>query len=250
MEIVGHGGAGDFYPGNSLQSLRKAMEFGVDRIEIDIQMAADGTLVLCHDDELAIEGTRRPVQKLPLDTIREALDEMLTLDEAIELTRSSAPLMIDMKARGYERAIAGAIRRHEIASETIVSSTWALSLRKVRALAPGVRIGLSTGHISTVVRRNALVSISSTLLSIVTPPPAILVARAIGADALMLNYRICSGAFVRAAHTAGLLVYPWTVNHPRFIRAQIERQVDGIISNRPDLVAEQLEAIKWPEHVR
>jgi glycerophosphoryl diester phosphodiesterase len=47
---------------------------------------------------------------------------------------------------------------------------------------------------------------------------------------------------VKAAHSADLLVYPWTVNHPRFIRKLIERRVDGIISNRPDLVAEQLEA--------
>jgi glycerophosphoryl diester phosphodiesterase len=182
------------------------------------------------------------VRQLALDVIRANLDGLLTLDEAIELTRRSAPLMIDMKSRGCERPIADMIRRHQTAAETFVSSTWALSLREVHGLAPGVRIGLSTGHISTVMRRNLFVSASSAVLSALTPAPAILAARAIGADALMLNYRICSAAFVKAAHSADLLVYPWTVNHPRFIRKLIERRVDGIISNRPDLVAEQLEA--------
>ena len=242
MEVVGHGGAGDFFPGNSKQSIEKALELGVDRIELDVQLAADGELVLCHDDDLEINGRKRPVRELPVGAVRGVLDGLLTLDEAIELTRGKAPLMIDMKSRGYDEPISSAIRRHDIAKDTIVSSTWAVSLRAVREQAPGVRIGLSTGHISTVMRRNALVTISSTLLSVLTPPPAIAVAKAIGADALMLNYRVCSDLFVTLAHRAGLLVYPWTVNHPRWIRDMFERSVDGIISNRPDLVREQLDA--------
>jgi glycerophosphoryl diester phosphodiesterase len=241
MEVIGHGGAGDFFPGNSLQSIEKAIELGVDRIEIDVQLAANGELVLCHDDDVIIDGRKRPVRELSVESVRGALDGLLTLDEAIELTRGKAPLMIDMKARGYDEPISKAIQQHNIASETIVSSTWALSLRAVREQAPGVRIGLSTGHISTVMRRNALVTISSTLLSVVTPPPAIAAAKAIRADALMLNYRVCSDAFVTLAHKAGLLVYPWTVNHPRWIQEMIDRSVDGIISNRPDLVREQLD---------
>ena len=242
MEIVGHGGAGDFFPGNSRSSLLKAVALGVDRIEVDVQIVADGTLVLCHDDDLVIDGRKRSVRHLSLDTVRNALDEMLTLDEAIELTRDAAPLMIDVKDRGYELPIAEAIQRHKIAADTIISSTWALSLREIRNLCPGVRIGLSTGHISTFARRTPIIAVSSAVFSLLTPAPAILAARAIGADALMLNYRICSAAFVTAAHKAGLLVYPWTVNQPRQIRELIERNVDGIISNRPDLVAEQLDA--------
>lgn len=242
LEIVGHGGAADFFPGNSQRSIAKAIELGVDRVEIDVQLSVDGTLVLCHDDELFVDGRKRVIRSLSVADIRSALDGMLTLDEVIELTRGYAPMMIDVKARGYEGAIAKAIRRHGIAKETIVSSTYALSLRAIRHQAPGIRIGLSTGHISTVIPRNLLVSIASAALSVVSPPPTILAAKAIRADALMLHYRICSALFVKAAHRAGLLVYPWTVNHPRYVRDMIDRDVDGIISNRPDLVSEQLGA--------
>lgn len=240
MEIVGHGGAGDFYPGNGLSSLQKAMELGVDRIEVDVQISADGVLVLCHDEDLVICGQNRPVSELPLTAIRDTLDGLLTLDEAIELTGDAAPLMIDMKLNGYESEIAAAIRRHDIADETIVSSTWALSLQAVRERAGGVRLALSTGHMATVIRRELANELFSALLSAGSIAPSIVVAKVIGAEFLSVNHRICSRPFIGAAQKSGLKIYPWTVNHPTRIRQMVERGVDGIISNRPDLVAEQV----------
>lgn len=240
MEVVGHGGAGDFYPGNSRQSVEKALEIGVDRIEIDVQVAAGDQLVLIHDDVAAINGKKVNVRDLTVDDLRGALDGLLTLDEVIELTRDRCRLMVDMKSPGYERLIAEAITRSGIAPQTIVSSTHAWSLREVRQTAPGVSVGLSTGHISTVMRRNALISVTSGVLAAVSPLPIIAAARIIHADHLMLNYRICTPRFVRTAHRFGLSVYAWTVNNPRPIRELIQHGVDGLISNRPDLVLEAL----------
>lgn len=238
MEIVGHGGAGDFYPGNSLQSIEKALEIGVDRVEIDIQRAAGDCLVLVHDDTVSINGQKRRVNRLTVDQLRAALPGLLTLDEAIELTKGTCALMVDMKSPGNEQLVAAALLRAKITDQTIVSSTYALSLSRVRRYAPGVSIGLSTGHISTVMRKNALISLTSGVLAAITPFPLIATAKAIRAEHLMLNFRICSRRFVRAAHRAELSVYAWTVNNPRAIRELMDRDVDGIISNRPDLVLE------------
>ena len=95
-------------------------------------------------------------------------------------------------------------------------------------------------HESTVVRQNKLISITSGVLAGVTPLPLITTANLINADYLMLNYRIATSRFVRAAHRSNLKVYAWTVNNPKPIRRMIERGIDGIISNRPDLVQEAL----------
>lgn len=244
MEVVGHGGAGDFFPGNSRQSIEKALDIGVDRVEIDVQAAAHGQLVLVHNDEIRVDGKSVRVRSLRADHIRETLDGFLTLDEAIELVRGRASLMIDMKSPGYESQVAETVRKFDIAASTIVSSTYAWSLRAVKQRAPGLAIGLSTGHISTVMRRNALVTATSGVLAAISPLPLIAAARLIHADHLMLNYRICTGRFVRRAHRHGLSVYAWTVNQPRAIRRQIEQGVDGIISNRPDLVLESLNAVE------
>ena len=240
MEVVGHGGAGDFYPGNSRRSVEKALELGVDRIEVDVQVAAGDQLVLIHDDVVQFGGKKTRVMRLSVEQLRDSLEGLLTLDEVIDLTRGRCTLMVDMKSHGYEHLVAETLVRAGIADQTIVSSTYALSLRRLRKIAPGVSIGLSTGHISTVMRRNALISVTSGVLAMITPLPIIAAAKFIRADHLMLNYRICSARFVRVAHKCGLSVYAWTVNQPGPIRSLIERGVDGLISNRPDLVIEQL----------
>ena len=240
VEVVGHSGAGDFYPGNSRQSIEKALELGVDRVEIDVQRAGGDQIVLVHNEAVMIDGKRHRVRNLGVDALRNALDGLLTLDEAIELTRGRSRLLVDMKSPGYEELVAAAVNTAGISDQTIVSSTYAWSLRRVKRYAPGVQIGLSTGHISTVMHQNKLISITSGVLAAVTPVPFITTARVIRADHLMLNYRICTPRFITAAHRSGLLVYAWTVNNPKPIRRMIERGVDGVISNRPDLVQEAL----------
>ena len=240
VEVVGHGGAGDFYPGNSRQSIEKALELGVDRIEIDVQRAAGDQLVLVHDDELEIDARKRKVRDMSVDELRAALDGLLTLPEAIELVQRRATLLVDMKGPGNEEQVAQAILAAGIGPSTLVSSTYAWSLRRVKRLAPEVGTGLSTGHISTVVRQNKLVPITSGVLAAITPVPFIAAAKLIHADCLMLNYRICTPRFIRAAHRSDLKVYVWTVNNPKPIRRMIEHGVDGVISNRPDLVQEAL----------
>ncbi|HEX3302479.1 MAG TPA: glycerophosphodiester phosphodiesterase [Thermomicrobiales bacterium] len=240
VEVVGHGGAGDFYPGNSRPSIEKALELGVDRIEFDVQRAAGDQIVLVHDDDIWIDGKRHRIHNLAVNEIRRSLDGLLTLDEAIELTRGKCRLLIDIKSPGYETLVADAINSAGIADQTIVSTTHARTLLRIRQCAPGVQLGLSTGHISTVMRKNKLISVTSGVLAAVTPLPFITTARLIHAENLMLNYRICSPRFVRAAHRSGLRVYAWTVNNPKPIQRLIAQGVDGVISNRPDLVQEAL----------
>jgi len=89
-------------------------------------------------------------------------------------------------------------------------------------------------------RKNKLISVTSGVMAAVTPLPFITTARLIRAENLMLNYRICSPRFIRAAHRSGLRVYAWTVNNPKPIQRMIAHGVDGVISNRPDLVQEAL----------
>src|SRR5215207_7005250 len=138
MEVVGHGGAGDFYPGNSLRSIQKALEIGVDRVEVDVQVAADRELVLVHDDEVQIEGRRKRVKSMTVEQLRYTFEGLLTLNDAIELTRGKASLVVDLKSAGYEAEVAECLNRAGISAETMVASTYAWSLRIVKQRAPGV----------------------------------------------------------------------------------------------------------------
>lgn len=47
--VVGHRGASGYEPENPLRSLRRAIELGVDAVEVDVRMCRDGTLMVIHD---------------------------------------------------------------------------------------------------------------------------------------------------------------------------------------------------------
>lgn len=238
IEVVGHGGAGDFYPGNSRESIEQALKIGVDRIEIDVQLSADGDLVLVHDERLDISGRKTPIDEISTRQLRALLPGFLTLPEAIELIAQRAPLLLDVKLPGYESAIIHAIRNFDLESTTIVSSTHLLVLHRLHRAFPSLRLGLSTGHMATGHRYALTRVVTAKVLQALTPLPLIQAARLARATDVMIQHRVCTPRLVRQAHASGLKVYAWTVDRPRAIRRVQHHGVDGIISNRPDLVWE------------
>jgi len=240
IEVVGHGGAGAYFPGNSRRSIERALEIGVDRIECDVQRTADGVLILGHDEHVVIGGVKLAVRGLPLERVRVGFDDLLTLNDFIELVGGEAALLLDLKAPGYEPEVATAIHRHAIRERTIVSSTYALSLLSLRSLVPGLSTGLSTGHLASGIPIDAVTSFLGACLGWLAPRPLVAVARRIGAGHLMVQHRVCSPQLVKLAHQAGIRVYPWTVDGEERMGELIALGVDGIITNRPDLLKARL----------
>ena len=240
-EVVGHGGAGDFYPSNSRRAIETALRIGVDRIEVDVQRTSDGAIVLVHDERVKLGSRRIPVRSLSLAALHEVLDDLITLEECIALVSDKAGLLIDLKAPHYEREVTAIIGRYGLETSVIVSSTYALSLRRIRRQLPAVAIGLSSGHIASGIRLRPIRAVVSRITRVLLPSPYTTAARAIEAGYLMVHYRVCTERLVESAHEAGIRVYPWTVNSRRLIDRMLARQVDGIISNRPDLVREAID---------
>lgn len=235
IEIVGHGGAGDFYPGNSRESIEKAIELGVDRIEIDVLATGDGDLVLVHDHKITLDrGTRTPVRAMPTNAVRERFDSMLTLDEFFVLVGPTMPLLIDLKQPGYESAIAHALRGQE-RRNTWISTTHARSIRTLRRQLPWVEFGLSSGHMANAVNWPVVGPYALIGIQMLIPLPYVAVARLCGASMLMVNHRACTPFLVRLAHRAGLRVDAWTVNRIAGLERIKAMGVDAITSNRPDL---------------
>src|SRR5262245_30214634 len=125
---IGHKGAAALAPENTLESLGKAIEFGVDMVEFDVVDAPDGALVLAHSRE-----EREP--------------DAATLDEALAFLATHAPpalqLDLDLKERGFECRVVDALRRHGLVERSIACSFFAASLRELRRHEPGLRTGLS-----------------------------------------------------------------------------------------------------------
>ncbi|MEZ4497330.1 MAG: glycerophosphodiester phosphodiesterase family protein [Thermomicrobiales bacterium] len=59
-----------------------------------------------------------------------------------------------------------------------------------------------------------------------------------GASALMINQDLIAPDLVQALHDHGYAVYAWTIDSPARMRKVVAARVDGVISNRPDLVVD------------
>lgn len=241
-EIIGHGGAGHFHPGNSRAALETALALGADRVEFDVQRAGDGALLLVHDDKLHMPGGGyRSIRGMTTAEIAERFPGVLSFDDAIELIDDRARILVDIKAPGYEQELIAAIRRHNLRAESAVSSTYALSLRTIHRACPGIRIGLSTGHLAGGADRHHLRTAIAKGLNTVLPTALLAAARAIRATDVMVQFRVANPRLVRLMHEHGIRVTCWTVDRPWQIARLIALGVDGITSNRPDLVRNLVE---------
>lgn len=241
IEVVGHGGAGAVHPGNSRASIETALTMGVDRIECDVQLAADGALVLVHDDAVPLpDGGKRLVRRATTAELRTLLPGLLTLDDLVEVTMGRAPLLLDVKRAGYEADVVAAIRRHGLAGTASLSSTYLSTLHRLRAAFPTMRLGLSTGHLAGGDPISPWRTVARWGLRLLVPLPLFASLRLVGATEAMLQHRVATVPLVTALHAGQWQVNVWTVDRPEAIRRAIALGVDGIISNRPDLVRDIL----------
>jgi glycerophosphoryl diester phosphodiesterase len=166
----------------------------------------------------------------------------MTLPEAAELIGGRVPFMLDIKGPGFEDDLISAIKKHELAAKSSVSCTHAVVLRRLRREFPEMRLGLSTGHWSsgapTIVGKKVVATIMRPTLLY----PVLAALPASGATEIMVFHRACSRSLVKALHKRGYLVNVWTVDRIRSIRRALDLGSDGIITNRPDLLYEEMTA--------
>ncbi|MCE2447759.1 MAG: hypothetical protein J4F35_05025 [Candidatus Latescibacteria bacterium] len=128
---VAHRGASGNYPENTLIAFQKALEIGVDEIELDIYMTKDDHLIVMHDSTVdrTTDGTGA-IAKLTLAEIK-ALDagsvfgeqfrgeRVPTWEEALDLVQGKVRLNVHLKEGGnpdghYERKVAQALREFQM----------------------------------------------------------------------------------------------------------------------------------------
>jgi glycerophosphoryl diester phosphodiesterase len=240
---VGHKGAAALEPENTLRSLAKAIELGVDLVEFDVLDLLDGTLVLAHSDDLlevshgAVAGS---VRAQSLADLRRAAPELPTLDDALGfLAASERPVgvHVDLKWHGYEEPVVAALRRHGLVERSLVSTVHPSSLRAIARFEPAIARGLTYPYDRRgLSRRKVLVPATLGVLAGLrrSLPFRIgsLLARA-EATAAVLQYRVVTHAAVRRCHALGAPVFAWTVDSPAVLRRLARAGIDGVITNDP-----------------
>lgn len=218
---------------NSAAAFAAAHAAGVEYIETDCQVTADGDVVLFHDRTLErLVGDPRPVIHVPTRELASMFAEhggLLTVAEALEgfpTTRFN----IDVKTDAAVGALGPILADH--AHRVLVASFS--DARRRATVAAVLRTGAEIRPATSAGRRTiaAVRTLSTARL------PTALALQEI--DALQIPerfgaVRVLSPALVRAAHRHGVEVHVWTVNEIPDMQRLIDAGVDGIVSDRSDV---------------
>ncbi|WP_156724114.1 glycerophosphodiester phosphodiesterase [Streptomyces apocyni] len=252
--VVAHRGASAYAPENTIESLDKAADMGFRWAETDVQRTLDGKLVMMHDATLArttnveevfpdrapwrvADFTYAEIARLDagswFDT-RYAGARVPTLKQYLHRVRyNHQKLVLEIKQPalypGIEKNVLAVLRKtgwldwHHVKSKLVVQSFSADSVKKVHAQRPDVKTGF-----------------------LGTPPVADLPEYAKFAHQINSRHTTISADYVAAVQALKgplgkpLEVFTWTIDDAANARRAAGFGVDGIITNKPDVVRDAL----------
>lgn len=229
---------------NSMAAFRAAVALGYRYLETDVHTTADGVLLLFHDETLdrVTDGAGR-ISELSAEMVagaRIAGTEPIPLLAELVTEFPDIRLNLDVKDWNSVETLAAAIELHQLHDRVLVAS---FSDRRRRAV---LRRLSRPAAGSAGMASNALFVLLGPLL-----PEALmrrLAARALrGVHALQVPVRygavpVVTAGFVRRAHRHGLHVHVWTINEEAEMHRLLDLGVDGIVTDRSDLLKAVLQA--------
>ena len=223
--VIGHRGAMGHETENTLASVQKALDLGVDGIEIDVFNVESGETVVFHDETVdrLSNGGGKIEEYAYVDVLQLILDgnhKIPMLQEVLKLIDNQVLLNIELKGAGTADRV-NFIMNYYIDEEGWSPENFLISsfdwdeLRDMRKLNPDVAIAVLTED---------------------NPIDAIPVAKELKAVAINPNHEKLTEESNKAIKEAGFKIFTWTVNEPEEIERMKELDVDGIITNFPERV--------------
>lgn len=243
---IAHRGSRVLWPENTDTSFQGAYELGYRHFETDLHLTSDGVLVCFHDP--TVDRTTNATGRVEHMTLQElqSLDagyrhgtaegypyrelgaKVPTL-EWLLTTFLDTSVILDLKSDGLAEPLAATVDDLGVHDRLIVGSFSDARLAKFRAITNG-RVPTSVGP--TLARLWILASRVGRQAG--GPADALLV------PTHMRGVRVVDERLVASAHGAGLQLHVWTVNDPREMTRLLDMGVDGLVTDRADLLKDLL----------
>ncbi len=233
---IAHRGASSVAPANTLPAFEKALELGADGVEFDVHLSADDQPVVIHDFTLddttdsqgrVADMTLAQLQELDAGSAFDpafAGESIPSLDQVLEAVGHRLLLNIELKTTrlrgdGLERSVVTAVERHGLSgAQVLVSSFNPLALRRVKQIAPHLPVGLLYSPDLPLPLRRAW-------LAPLCPH-----------EARHPAHTMVDARYMAWARRRGYQVNTWTVDDPDEMHRLVSLGVDGVITNRPDVL--------------
>jgi glycerophosphoryl diester phosphodiesterase len=218
MLRIGHRGARAYEPENTLRSFKKALEVGVDAIEFDVRKTRDNDIVIIHADVKRTTNGKGLVADFTLKEIKELSmekgEKIPTLEEALDFLDGKVKILIELKEQGLEEKVLSIVRSKKATKNVIITSFLDEALKKTRELDKEIETGFIYAKHHTP-EKTALELKANYLVSL---------------------YRFTHTANIQKAHENGLKVIVWTINTPEEAAEYAKKGVDGIATDKPDIL--------------
>lgn len=244
--LFGHRGRSADYPENTLPAFEAALAAGVPYLELDVWATRDGRIVVHHDETLLRTcGDPRRVSDLGWDELR-PLDagygftadgkifpfrgqgiEVPLLEEVLrEFPEALVNIEIKQDDPPVEEAVLAAVRRAGSEERVLLASEKDAVLRRMREISGEIPTSSSYGEVAAFI---AWVQ-GGCAGSYRHPGAALQIPEEAG------PVRLVTPRTIEAAHALGVEIHVWTVNEAADMRRLLEMGVDGLMSDRPDLL--------------
>jgi glycerophosphoryl diester phosphodiesterase len=251
-------------PSSTLAAISLALGVGASAIELDVHATKDRHIVVCHDStvdrttnregtiaEMTVEELSRldnaywwidgdvvtpdrsPEEYLLRGRAHEDRRYAVATLEEVATTFPGVLLNLDIKGTSplvepYEELLAQELRRLDLSERVIVASFHDDAIQAFRVFAPGVATSAATNE-------TAAFYFSHLEDPVVPPAVAFQVPPRYG------EIDVVTESFLEAAHAAGIAVHVWTINEEEEMARLIDLGVDGLVSDRPSVLAALLD---------
>ncbi len=228
---IAHRGASDWATENTMQAFEEAAHEHADMVELDVHLTRDGVPVVIHDFSLKrLTGAEKEVSDVTLQEIRQlkvmGSEPIPTLQDVFEWARANMMgVYVELKGKGTDAAVAELVESNGMERYVIVGSFDEGLVKEFKHRMPEVYTSILFREVDV----DPLDMASKAEADFVHPcwenegpRPDLLL----------------SQEWVERVHTSGLGVIAWHEERPEVIRGLYNLGVDGICSNRPDLLYE------------
>jgi len=219
---ISHRGASAYEPENTLRAIKRALGYAVDMVEIDVRETKDGQIMVIHDETLErTTNGRGYVHQMTYSELRR-LDagkgeRIPTLQEVIDLVKGRVGLVVELKDPGTTDKVARILTENNFADQTLVTSFIHSEVKRIKELNPQLETG--------VIFRSAPIKPSQLALDA-------------NANALFPYYKYVTTRMIEDAHSNQLTVNVWTLDTREEIEYYVRMGVDGVATNKPDLLTD------------
>jgi glycerophosphoryl diester phosphodiesterase len=223
--VFAHRGGSALAPENTIDAFANGLSFGADGIELDVHLSGDGVVVVHHDATVdrTTSGRGAVAALAAADLARLNVPSLADVLTHFRDTR----LVIELKVNSKQlaRAVVDVVRKAGAVDRVCLGSFGLRVLHAVRGLEPSIATSASREEVRWALYR-----------SWIRRPTRRAAYAGFQVPEFSGSTRVVSRRFVELAHTAGLGVHVWTVDTEDDARRLLDWGVDGLITDRPDII--------------